>query len=178
MRILVIALIFSSFFACKMDNIKQKSLVGTYKVSVDLASDKKDEINKSLNGAKEDIEKAKADIQKDIEDEDLRQGISSIVDGVAKIATGAASLGIGLADSIVKLVGVEVTLNEDGTIAYNSSTNIDFSSKGVKWGVENGKFCIYDKDGKIQQEFDLEAKSSKEFHLVNKDVTLVLKKLK
>ena len=54
MRILVIALIFSSFFACKMDNIKQKSLVGTYKVSVDMASDKK-----AVDNLREEIKEAK-----------------------------------------------------------------------------------------------------------------------
>ncbi len=181
MRIIIMLFLFSTILACQFDTIKQKSMVGTYKVNVDLNEAKSKEISQALKDSKGDIEKAKAELRQELgENEALSDGLSSIVDGVAKIATGAASLGIGIAESVLKMVNVEVTLNEDGTVSYHSNSNLDlnFSTEAQKWGIDGGKFCFYDKDGQISQRFDLEAISSNEFHLKNEDVTLVLHKIK
>ena len=178
MRLLILSFLILSIVSCKIDTIKQKSMVGTYKVSLDLDAQKTGSIKKSVDDAKVEIEKAKNDIKNEVNDENLKEGLSSIVDGVAKIATGAASLGLGLAESIVKLVDIEIELKEDGTIKYNTTGDINFTSNNTKWGIENGKFCFFDNNGNLQQEYELVPKSSKEFQLVNKDLTLIITKIK
>jgi hypothetical protein len=181
MRFILILFLSITMGACQFDAIKQKSMVGTYKVNIDLDQAKSDEINQALKESKAEIEKAKAELKQELGDnEALSGGLGSIVEGVAKIATGAASLGIGIAESVLKMVNVEITLNENGTVSYHSNSDVDlnFSSKANRWGIDGGKFCFYDEEGKISQQFDLEAISSTEFHLKNKDVTLILHKIK
>ena len=181
MRAIIIFSLLLTLGACQFDTLKQKSMVGTYKVNLDLNEAKSKEINQALKESKAEIEKAKDEIKKELGDnESLSDGISTIVDGVAKIATGAASLGIGFAESFLKLVNVEMTLKDDGSVTYHSDENLNmnFSSKAHKWAIEDGMFCFYDEDGKVSQKFELDAKSSKEFHLKNEDITLILHKIK
>jgi hypothetical protein len=189
-------------FACNSDKAASDNFKGKYTVKVvsvnlkeleDASSKAKVEMEKGKEELKQELEKAKkeldanAEITIDGQKVDLKEAMGKMGDGLGKMMEGMEDLGKSfegfgksITETIVKSTVFKANFQEDGVLSVGSDNNsFNFSSKTLKWRIENDKLIITDEDkNKENFSFDMKANNDKEWELTNDKMTLKLSKSK
>ncbi len=169
--------------ACNMDNLKQKGMVGTYKVNAEFDKKKLDNFKKELESS---IDKGKrevgdANIDYEINGEkgkiDVSEGVNKLLSGIEKMVEGVADISSGALDAVLNGLDTEVTLEENGQIRFHTK-NLNLSHNATFWKIQDGDFVVLDKENKETSRFKVETKGTDVFLLKNKDITFKLKRVK
>jgi hypothetical protein len=191
-----------TILSCKTDKTLSNTFKGKYTVritSIDFKELEKasEQVQTELEKGKKELEENLEKAQKEIEDKaeitidgkkaDLNDlvgkmgdGLGKIMDGVSEIGSGLGDFGKNLTETIIKNTSFVADFQEDGTLTIGSNNdNMNFSSKDMKWTIEDGKLIVRDKDKSNDSfSFELKPNSGGEWELVSDKISLVLRKAK
>ncbi len=194
LQLLMVAFTISS---CSNDASLTKTLQGKYRVKVteinlkelEKASEQmKTELEKGKKELADNLEQAQKELDKDVNVEidgkkmNLKDIIGEVGPGLEKVMEGLGDIGSGfgkgISEYLIKNTNFQVDFQDDGVLAVGSDNNtFNFSSKKLRWHIENGKLIIKDKDAGQNSEtfsFDLKAKNDKEWELKNDKMSITL----
>lgn len=203
MKVIIFSLL--SLFACSSSVKTPSTLVGEYEISVRLKEKSKEVLNSMKDSVKLALQEAKkqmADtkISLDLNDIDtstaegkieyaaksltkqftdsLSPEFGMLADGVSALAHSTGDIGIKMLETVLKLVTIQVSLKEDGSISTNQELIKAQFNTDLKWKQDGDKFILLNSDGATEQSFIIQNRRDSGFDLVNEEISLHFQKIK
>ena len=193
------------FFSCSVKPKLPSTLAGTYEVNIDLKQKSKeaiqsvkDSVKLALQKAKEEMNNAKVEMDLNVNNIDtssaegkieyvtkslvmqlsdsLSPNMGTLSEGIAELVSGTSNIGVSLVETMMKLVKINVTLNEDGSISSNQELIKAQFNTDMKWKQVDNSFVLLDFNGETNQSFTIQNRTETGFDLYNDEIILQFKK--
>ncbi|NOT37365.1 MAG: hypothetical protein HOP11_08315 [Saprospiraceae bacterium] len=189
------------FISCSNPAKIPTTLTGNYELSLNLKDKSieaihsmKDSVKIALQAARAEMRNAKIDNEIDLNKIDTSTSEGKIeyvakalsktltdslipqfdllADGISGLVNNTGDIGVNMLEAALRLVTINISLKEDGTISTNQELIKAQFNTDLKWKQEGERFILMNSEGSAEQIFTIQNHQESGFDLVNDKIIL------